>query len=365
MKALVIGGTGPTGPFVIKGLLGRGYNVTIFHRGTHEVDLPESVEHIHGDPHFMETLEQGLGQRTFDLVVSMYGRLRYLARVMKGRTDRFIGIGGLPYEILVTGDDAPGGIPVLIPETAPVFQDIERNKFLYLMAHSEQVVMEAHEEGYYKATMLRYPSLVYGPRQLGPKEWSIIRRILDGRKQIIVPDGGLSLDTRAYTGNAAQAVLLAVDKPEISAGQIYNVGDEKVMSLREWIHIIADTMDCELEFLSLPYAVTQPSYAYAGRGHHLVMDTTKIKTELAYQDLLPAEEALQRTVKWYLDNPLERNGDMEQRLGDPFDYTVEDKLIKAYREIVPELQELGSVGYQWRHIYDHPDKPETALDTKS
>ena len=121
MKALVIGGTGPTGPFVIEGLINRGYEVAIFHRGTHEIELPESVEHIHGDPHFVETLEESLGQRTFDLVISMYGRLRYVAQVMKGRTSRFIGVGGLPYVVLTIGAMSPQGVPILIPETSPVF----------------------------------------------------------------------------------------------------------------------------------------------------------------------------------------------------------------------------------------------------
>ena len=112
MKALVIGGTGPTGPFVVEGLVDRNYEVAIFHRGTHEVELPESVEHIHGDPHFIETLEQGLGQRSFDLVIGMYGRLRYVAQVMRERTSRFIAVGGLPYEVLVTGNQSPEGVPI-------------------------------------------------------------------------------------------------------------------------------------------------------------------------------------------------------------------------------------------------------------
>ena len=49
--ALVIGGTGPTGPYVVNGLLDRGFQVTILHTGRHETDLigPE-VEHIHTDP---------------------------------------------------------------------------------------------------------------------------------------------------------------------------------------------------------------------------------------------------------------------------------------------------------------------------
>jgi nucleoside-diphosphate-sugar epimerase len=35
MKALVIGGTGPTGPYVVEGLLQRDYEVTIMHGGFH------------------------------------------------------------------------------------------------------------------------------------------------------------------------------------------------------------------------------------------------------------------------------------------------------------------------------------------
>ena len=37
--ALVIGGTGPTGPLIVNGLTRRGYKVTILHTGRHETDL--------------------------------------------------------------------------------------------------------------------------------------------------------------------------------------------------------------------------------------------------------------------------------------------------------------------------------------
>ena len=46
--ALVVGGTGPTGPHIVNGLLERGYQVAILHTGAHESDeIPASVEHIH------------------------------------------------------------------------------------------------------------------------------------------------------------------------------------------------------------------------------------------------------------------------------------------------------------------------------
>jgi len=72
MKALVIGGTGPTGPYLVEGLIKRGYDVTIFHRGTHEIDLPEGVGHIHGDPHFLETIGEALGERQFEPIQSCF-----------------------------------------------------------------------------------------------------------------------------------------------------------------------------------------------------------------------------------------------------------------------------------------------------
>ena len=48
MRVLVLGGTGLTGPFAVRRLCGLGHQVTVFHRGGHEAELPGSVSHIHG-----------------------------------------------------------------------------------------------------------------------------------------------------------------------------------------------------------------------------------------------------------------------------------------------------------------------------
>ena len=94
--ALVIGGTGPTGPYVVNGLLDRGFRVTILHTGRHETSLigPE-VEHIHSNPFDIERTADDLGDRTFDLAVIMYGRLRDLASLLRGRVNHFVSIGGV------------------------------------------------------------------------------------------------------------------------------------------------------------------------------------------------------------------------------------------------------------------------------
>ncbi|OGW16861.1 MAG: hypothetical protein A3G93_10810 [Nitrospinae bacterium RIFCSPLOWO2_12_FULL_45_22] len=366
MKALIIGGTGPTGPYMIEGLLKRGYDVTIFHRGTHEIDLPKEVEHIHGDPHFVETLEAALGSRTFDLVIAAYGRLRYVAQVMKRRTPRFIALGGIGvYKGFVDpGHHPPGGLLVPTPEDAPLISDPEVNCFAHLMVLSEEAVMQAHREGYYNATIYRLP-MVYGARQPIPMEWSVMRRILDGRKYIVIPDGGLSLETRGYAENVAYAMLLAVDQPEKSAGQIYNVGDEKVLSLYEWIVLITNIMGYSWELVNMPENLARPSrpyLSYSGKTSHRVMDITKIKRDLGYRDPVPVEEGLRRTVNWYLEHRPAPGGEVEQRLQDPFDYQAEDRLIEAYKASVDRLLQIPYALEGRYHPYAHPREPGKIRD---
>src|SRR5260370_10287252 len=122
MEALVVGGTGPTGPFLVNGLIQRGYSVTVLHRGTHEVpEIPPEVEHIHADPHFRETLDAALAGRTFDLVLATYGRLRFVAEALVGKTPRFSGVGGVGFYrgYFDAGSNFSSRVKVPTPQTQP------------------------------------------------------------------------------------------------------------------------------------------------------------------------------------------------------------------------------------------------------
>ena len=203
--------------------------------------------------------------------------------------------------------------------------------------------------------MFRYP-YVYGPYQLVPREWSIIRRILDGRRQIVLPDAGLTLATHGYAANLAHAVLLAVDHPEASAGQVYNCGDDRQYSLAQIVEIIAGALDREIEVVNLPHELAFPARPLALGGYqHKLVDLTKIREQLDYRDPVPAAEAIARTTRWYVDNRPEPGGEIEERLGDPFDYAAEDELITRFRAVVEELAPLGEEGRGFRpHPYAHP-----------
>ena len=147
MRALVVGGTGPTGHFIVNGLLARGYDVAIFHRGTHEIpEIPPCVEHIHGDPHFRETIDEALRGRGFDLVVATYGRVRHVAEALVDKTDRLIAVGGVAVYRGFTEPESlvPAGMPVPTREDAQLVVGEQEPRFCRLMTMTEKAVMRAH-----------------------------------------------------------------------------------------------------------------------------------------------------------------------------------------------------------------------------
>ena len=366
MKALIVGGTGPSGPFLANGLIARGFKVTIFHRGTHEIpEIVPEVDHIHGDPHFRETIESALGDRTYDVVIATYGRIRFVAEALAGKTPCFIAIGGVPsyrgyFDPLAI---FPAGLKVAVPEDAQLVMTEQEQRFSWLIKSTEDAVLNAHPNG----VVYRYP-YVYGPYQLVPREWCIIRRILDKRPTILLPEGGLSLMTHGYAENLAHAVLLAVDNPKKAAGQIYNCGDEEQLSLRQVVEVICRELNHKLEILSVPYdfGTAARAIAIGGSINHAVMDLFKIKTQLGYRDLIPAVEAIAKTSHWYVEHQPEPGGEIELRLQDPFDYGAEDKLIAILQEAKQKAQAVAARPIERiAHPYPHPKEPGLSRDHRN
>ncbi len=366
MKALVIGGTGPTGPYIVNGLINRGYTVSIMHRGTHETkEIPDSVERIIGDPHFRETIKSTLDKRTFDLVIATYGRIRYIAEEMIGKTPRFIAIGGPPcYRGMMIPDaNFPPGMSIPTPEDAQLVESEEEFRFSYLIRVTEEAVMKGHHEGHYTATMFRYP-VIYGMRQLGGA-WPVIRRIKDKRPYIVLPDGGLTIVSRGYSENMAHAVLLSVDQPEASAGQIYNCADDRQFTLSQWVMMIARFMNYELEIIGLPDPLSHSArdlIPFHCTSHHQMMDTLKIKSQLGYKDLKAPLEVLPRVVEWTASHSPPRKLASEEGLDDPLNYKAEDQLVAIYREYYERMRQVGHVHRKVIHAYPHPKKPGLKKD---
>jgi nucleoside-diphosphate-sugar epimerase len=336
-RALVIGGTGPTGHFIVNGLRRRGYAVAMLHSGRHEVaEIPDDVEHLHTDAFDEGELRAALERRTFDACVATYGRLRVTSRVMAGRCGKFVSVGGGPAYRGYMNPELwqPRGLPVPTREDAPIVTQESEDAKGWRIARTEEVVFAEHPS----AAHFRYP-YVYGPYQLVPREWCVVRRILDGRRFLVLPDGGLTLSQYGYAENLAHAVLLAVDRPEASAGQIYNCGDEEVLTLGQIAELIASALERPLELVSMPWSLAICARPMVAQAHptHRVFDLSKIRTELGYRDVVPAREAMARTARWLAAHPPAPGGPEERALEDPFDYAAEDALVASWRKALASM----------------------------
>ncbi len=358
MNVLVLGGTGPTGPYIVNGLLDRGHKVTIVHSGFHEVEFAGPVEDVHGDVYFKDTLQEALGNRTFDTVIFMYGRLKDTAEFMVGRTGRFIAAGA--------GGSVPGprdpswglmGRPFLVGEGSTQLPESDPGGLTYKIQEANERTLQLHREGHYNATIIGYPNM-YGPRQMAPEDWCVVKRILDGRKQIIIADSGIKIHQRAYTENAAQAVLLAFDKPNESAGELFNVAEQPLYNMRQRIETICSTLNWDMEFVDMPYLLAEPCHYlwFHGPGHS-VKDDSKIRRVLGYKELIPVDEAHVLTVKWLVDNREKYSKEWEDQIDDTFDYKVEDALIDTWKEVYPKLADINYPMKSPAHRYRHPKTP--------
>ena len=60
--------------------------------------------------------------------------------------------------------------------------------------------------------------------------------------------------------------------------------------------------------------------------------------DLGYSDVLAPVDAWRAAARWLAENPLARGSALEQRLGDPFDYDAEDRLVAAWRDTRGDLE---------------------------
>jgi nucleoside-diphosphate-sugar epimerase len=338
----------------VRGLLDRGYRVTILHTGRHEsADIDTFVEHVHTDPFDAAAVAGALGVRTFDVGIVMYGRLRDLAPVVGRRVGKLVTVGGMP-ALLGYGDPeslVPVGLPVPASEDERLAgsADGPGNAKAAQIVATEQTVLAASPT----ATHIRYP-LVYGPHQLLPREWMIVRRALDGRRRIIVPDGGLQLRSAVYAVNAAHALLVVVDQPEASAGRIYHASDERTPALRQVVEIVALAIGHRFELVSMPDALATPArpMMMLTGSHHRYTPSTALVRELGYRDVVSAEQGLADTARWLAANRPEPGGSIERALQDPFDYAAEDALMDAWEHALSALRaaaDAAEPGYADRY----------------
>ncbi len=329
MKVLVIGGTGFVSYFVVEELLSRDHEVIIFHRGEREAEHSHTVRHLHGDRKELLRYKELLLDENLDAVVDASPindkDSQQVIEIFRGAIKASVHISSVDvYRAWGALQDGRGSDPIPLSEDAPLREllYLYRGKLPGFEDHEkilmERAVMQACREGEFPATILRLP-MVYGPRDPQAREWPFIKGILDGRKRMPMGGGSCWLCQRAYVEDVAQAVALALES-EQAVGEIFNVGEDRVLTLKQWAKAVAAAIEAKLEIVIVPDERLPPHLGfYKTHQQHIVGDTSKIRRMLGYRESYALEERLRRSVEWHVQNPL------QEYRWDVFDYQAEDR----------------------------------------
>jgi len=206
----------------------------------------------------------------------------------------------------------------------------------------------------------------YGPRQPGPEDWSVVRRIWTAGGKFIIADGGIKSTTGSSRERRAR-LLLAVDKPKEADGNFFSVGELPRYTMRQRIELIAKTMGAELELVDMPYRSPRsrlPATTSGRSGPDMRLATTRRSAKCwASRDRRPGRGQNPHD-ELALENQKEFRAEWEMQMADTWDYAGEDELIrrwkKAYEDVASvEIEPMLRVHLRHRRRRTSPGSGRT------
>jgi nucleoside-diphosphate-sugar epimerase len=310
VKVLAIGATGFVGSHVVRMLAEGGHDVTILHRGKTPSIPTEHVRQIHGHRDALAERRDEIGRLAPDVVLDMIAftgpQAAALVDVCRGSAGRLVVISSADvyrnYEgLLGKASTAPDATP--LSEEGPLRGGRYPFRGLGLsFPHAEdydKILVEENVVGQrdLPATILRLPA-IYGPGDRQHRLRDYLRQMNGGHTTITLGEQQSRWRwTRGYVENVAAAVALAVTNAAAS-GRVYNVGDERGTSEREWLEQVGKAAGWTGAIELVPDDDLTEDVRDTDWRYHLEVDTRRIRDELGYTEIVARDSGLKRSVDW-------------------------------------------------------------------
>jgi nucleoside-diphosphate-sugar epimerase len=253
-RALVIGGTRFIGRHLVEELLAHDYEVTLFNRGKHPNPFTdnEGVHRVKGDRTswvaVAEAAREAEAQAVFDTVAYYPGEVEQTTRALSN-------IEGHDIEsyVYISSGDAYGvdeipkreGETPLRPCSDEQAVDDSAETYGPRKAEGDRQVFTAAEHGF--PAMSVRPTIVYGSHDYTGRFEYWVDRVRE-HDRVLVPGDGTNIHHIVAVENVVRALRTVAEEGE--AGEVYNVGDRRVLTLGETIETIAEILNEDVELVT-------------------------------------------------------------------------------------------------------------------
>jgi nucleoside-diphosphate-sugar epimerase len=155
----------------------------------------------------------------------------------------------------------------------------------------------------FPVTILRYPA-VHGPGDRQHRLYRYLRRMDDGRPAILLDETRARWRwMRGYAEDVGHALAVAIES-DSAAGRVYNVASPVAYGELEWARRIGEALGWRGRFVLAPReALPVTLREDVDFEQHYVVDSSRIREELGYEEVVDERTAIERTIEWERANP--------------------------------------------------------------
>lgn len=179
------------------------------------------------------------------------------------------------------------------------------------------------------ATILR-AGAIYGIGARHPREWWLVKRLLDGRREIPLIDAGKNI---FQTSSASGIASLAMHCLQHGHTGIYNAADPQALTVAQIAAAVAKAMDREVTLIAvddLPDHLSHVGFSPWSCEYPLRLSTAKARA-LGWDGGPPYESQLPAYIAWLCQHAATWQDDFPAFAAyghDPFDYIAEDVALR-------------------------------------
>jgi nucleoside-diphosphate-sugar epimerase len=306
-RVAVIGATGHVGTFLVPRLVRAGHEVVAVSRGLREPYLPDDawsdVRRVVLDrDELADAFPAAIAGLKADVVVDMTCFTRpeaaQLVDGLRGHVEFLLHCG----TIWVHGPSSV--VPTTEADHRGPFGDYGTWK-----AEIEDLLLAESE---LRCAVLR-PGHITGPgwpmiNAVGNLDLEVWHRLATGQP-VDMPNFGLETVHHVHADDVAQAFQLALDKPDVAAGNAYNVVSERAMTLRGIATAVAGWFGHEADLRFMPFEqfragtgsdLAEASWEHIVRSHSMSID--KARQQLGYAPRYTSLQAIADGLAWLAEH---------------------------------------------------------------